>query len=109
MAMDICTPIELKEMLDSGEDILLLDVRGDDEHEIVHIEGSTLIPLHDLEDSVDKLEPYKGKEIVVYCHSGIRSAMAQQYLEDLGFTSVRNLHGGIDAYAVEAEPGLPRY
>ena len=107
--MDICTAIELKDMIDSEEDFLLLDVRNEDEHDYVRIEGCTLVPLHELETSVDKLADFKGKDIVVYCHAGIRSAMAQQFLESEGFTSVRNLHGGIDAYAMEADPSLPRY
>lgn len=109
MAMEICTADELKEMIDNEEDFLLLDVRNEDEHDYVRIEGCMLVPLHELETSVDKLQDYKGKEIVVYCHSGMRSAMAQQFLEGQGFTNVRNLHGGIDAYATEVDPDLPRY
>lgn len=86
----------------------LLDVRFADEHAIVALPGALLIPLPELEERREELEAFKGRELVVYCHHGIRSFHAAAYLQSLGFQAV-NLSGGIDRYALEAEPGLPRY
>lgn len=104
-----CSPKELKEKLDKGEDFVLLDVRNDDELRKASIKGCMHVPLDKLDDKLDELEPLKGKEIVVICHHGMRSQMAQEYLTAQGFKRARNLAGGIDAYSVEADPNIPRY
>ncbi len=104
-----CTAAELKAKLDEGAEILVLDVRTDEEVEIAALEGACHIPLHELEDRLDELEPYRAVEIVALCHHGIRSWHAQAFLLESGFPCVRNLLGGIDAYAVEADPAVPRY
>lgn len=101
------TPKELKERLDKGEQVLLLDVREPWEHSLAKIEGSTLIPLGTLPQSMDKLD--KGAEIIAYCHHGMRSADATQFLLQQGFPVVKNLVGGIDAWSVQVDPAVPRY
>ncbi len=97
---------ELKSRLDAGDDLLLVDVREPHEYEIVNI-GAQLIPLGQLPHRVHELD--SSRDIVVHCHHGGRSARAVQYLRELGFRKVWNLHGGIDAWAVEIDPSLQRY
>jgi adenylyltransferase/sulfurtransferase len=97
---------ELKARLDRGEDIFLLDVREPHEYQIVNMNGY-LIPLHDLPKRVNELD--SAREIVVHCHRGTRSARAVELLRQLGFRKVKNLAGGIDAWAERVNPELPRY
>jgi len=96
-----------KEMRDNGNDFVLLDVREYHEHDIANIEEAVLIPLGELADRTDELNP--DDEIIVYCHSGGRSMRATQYLRDKGFKNVKNLAGGIDAWAEKHDPDMPRY
>ncbi len=94
--MDI-TAKELKERLDKGEKLILIDVREPSEYKQANI-GATLIPLGTLPHSLDEFEEYKDQEVIVHCRSGRRSEQAQQYMEQNGFNNVRNLIGGIEAY-----------
>ncbi|MDZ4860423.1 MAG: rhodanese-like domain-containing protein [Candidatus Hydrogenedentes bacterium] len=107
--MRTCSPRELKEKLERADEFLLLDVRSDEELALARVDGCTHIPMPDLDDRMAELEIWKTKEIVVMCHHGIRSLMAQEYLESEGFRRVRNLTGGIDAYAVHGDPSVARY
>lgn len=103
----IITPRQLKERLDKGEKIMLLDVREPWEYALAKIEGSCLIPLGTLPQSLEKLDP--NAEIVATCHHGMRSADAVAFLHQQGFKNVKNLIGGIDAWAVQVDPTVPRY
>jgi len=94
--MDI-TVQELKERLDRGEKVNLIDVREEYEYTEDNL-GGELIPLGDLPHRIDELEERSGEEIIVQCRSGKRSEQAQRFLEQNGFTNVRNLIGGILAY-----------
>ena len=94
--MDI-TVQQLKEKLDNKEAFLLIDVREDYEHEEFNV-GGQLIPLGEVMHAVDDLEEKKDEEVVVYCRSGGRSGMAQEILEQHGFSNVRNLEGGMIAW-----------
>jgi sulfur-carrier protein adenylyltransferase/sulfurtransferase len=85
----------------------LLDVRETWEAEIASLPGAVLVPLGSLPDVIDKLDPQE--DWVVYCHHGIRSQQAVDYLRQRGFESVRNLEGGIDAWARDNDPGMARY
>ncbi len=87
--------------------VVLLDVRDPWERELAVIEPSVHIPMSELPQRVRDLP--KDRQIVVYCHAGLRSAMVAGYLEHLGFPSVSNLSGGIDAWSVEVDPAVPRY
>jgi adenylyltransferase/sulfurtransferase len=97
---------ELKKRLDEKADIYILDVREPHEYEIVNL-GGHLIPLHDLAKRVNELD--SSREIVVHCATGIRSGKAVRFLADLGFKKVKNLVGGIDAWAEKIDPTLVRY
>jgi adenylyltransferase/sulfurtransferase len=102
------TPRELKARLDhDGKDLVILDVREPVEWEIVHFPNAKLIPRGELPERVHELDT--ADEIVVYCHTGARSAAALEFLRQAGFRKVKNLHGGIAAWTREIDPSLPRY
>lgn len=98
---------ELKNRLDKGDEIFLLDVREPHEFSMAKIEGSTLIPLGTLPASLSQLNP--NDEIVALCHKGMRSADAVGFLLQQGFNNVKNLVGGIDAWSVQVDQTVPRY
>lgn len=98
---------ELKQKLDAGASVLLLDVREPVEHDIARIEKATLIPLRDLPARLDELD--RTKEIVAFCHKGVRSVLAVDVLQDAGFVNVRSLAGGIDEWASAVDPTVSRY
>ncbi len=95
--MNDITNAELKERLDKGEKITVIDVREPYEFEEYNI-GAQLIPLGELPGKLDELAHLKDQEIVVHCRSGARSANAKMYMMENGFTNVRNLLGGMMAW-----------
>jgi adenylyltransferase/sulfurtransferase len=98
---------ELKARLDRGEDVFILDVRNPPEYQISRIPGSTLIPLPSLPQRLAELNP--DREIVVHCKSGMRSQQAIGILRQQGFTNLKNLKGGILAWADRIDPTMPKY
>lgn len=98
---------QLKERMDRGDDIFLLDVREDWERSLASIEGSEHIPLMEVADRVQEFQ--FEEEIVVYCHHGVRSHHAAMILLESGFKKVHNLTGGIDAWSQIVDPSVPRY
>ncbi|MEC4673471.1 MAG: rhodanese-like domain-containing protein [Nitrospirota bacterium] len=98
---------DLKNRLDGGDTLFLLDVREPHEYSLAKIEGSVLVPLGTLPNSLDQLD--QNAEIIAYCHRGMRSADAVGFLLQQGFTNVKNLIGGIEAWSVEIDPTVPRY
>ncbi len=100
-------PDELNRRLQAGDDVDLLDVRNPDEFAICRIEGSDLIPLPQLLEGMHRLD--SAREMVVYCHTGPRSAQAVNFLRGIGFSKVKNLRGGVDEWAVTVDPSMPRY
>ena len=101
------TPRELAARLAQGDDILLLDVREQEEWDRARIEGARLIPLGTLEVAASTLDP--SREIVVHCHHGIRSAAAVRFLRTRGFTRITNLAGGIARWSSEVDASVPQY
>ncbi|MDX5417978.1 MAG: rhodanese-like domain-containing protein [Hymenobacteraceae bacterium] len=89
---------ELKDRLANGETPVIIDVREDWEHQETCIAGAQNIPLGALPQRLDDLEDYKDQEVIVHCKSGMRSASAKAFLQQQGFSQVRNLLGGITAY-----------
>jgi len=100
-------PRDLKTRLDQGEPIMLLDVREPEEVAIVHLPGAVHIPMGDIPGRLHELDP--DKEIVVYCHHGVRSMRVAMFLAQRDFAQVKNLAGGIDAWALDVAPGMTRY
>lgn len=105
--MESLTPAELARRLAAGEDLVLLDVREPEEIAICALPGALGIPLGELAVRHVELDP--DRPTVVVCHHGIRSASAAVALEGLDFAEVYNLSGGVDRWAREVDPGMPRY
>lgn len=99
----------VKDMLDAGEDFLLLDCREPDEHGLVRIEGSKLLPMNETVSRIGELESYRQKRIVVHCHHGQRSMQVTQWLRGQGFAQVQSMNGGIHLWSLLIDTSLPRY
>ena len=102
---------ELRERLTTGlakTNTLLLDVREPNEWDIVHIDAARLMPMHTVSEHIHEFAPYD--EILVHCRSGARSADIVRFLRaDIGLKNVKNVKGGILAWAREIDPSLPVY
>ncbi len=98
---------ELAQRLKQGNHVRLLDVREPHELEISRLEGATLIPLGQLAARLSELD--SAEEMVVFCKSGTRSKRALELLVSAGFRKIKNLKGGINAWAREVDPTLPIY
>jgi sulfur-carrier protein adenylyltransferase/sulfurtransferase len=97
---------ELKQRLDAGEDVFVLDVREPYEYQIANI-GAKLIPQNDVPKRLDEID--RNREIVVQCRSGQRSQRIAEYLAQQGYPNVKNLAGGILAWADEIDPKMQKY
>ncbi len=97
---------ELKAMMDAGQPLHLFDVREQSERDIASIEGSRLLD----EAAVKFIDDLPRDALLVFqCHSGMRSQSAAEYFRAQGFTNVRNLAGGIDAWSQHIDASVPRY
>lgn len=101
------SPEIVREMLDSGEPLLLLDVRADAEWEKAHLEGAIHIPLAELAARAEELD--REMTTIVYDHRGEQSVDACLLLWDAGFRKVRSLAGGIDLWSEVIDPEVPKY
>jgi monothiol glutaredoxin len=99
-------PSELKALLDSGEKLVLVDVRTPEERDRAQIKGARLLDAA-FRKELEALP--KETRIVFHCHSGGRSQRAALEFAGLGFRNVHNLEGGIDAWSREVDPSVPRY
>ncbi|ACU63362.1 Rhodanese-related sulfurtransferase [Chitinophaga sp. YR627] len=96
--MENISAADVKQRIDSGETLNLVDVREPHEHEDFNI-GGKLVPLGEIRAmQVDELEDLKDQEVIVYCRSGGRSGQAAMILETMGFQNVKNLTGGMLAW-----------
>ena len=100
------TAVELKRRLDAGDDLFVLDVREPHEYQIANL-GAKLIPLGELANRLGELDP--NREIVVHCKSGGRSQKASELLAQNGFKKLHNLAGGINGWATDVDPKIPKY
>lgn len=104
------SPREAKARLTAAApDILLIDCRTQPEWDLVHLPGSILIPLADIEARADEIEPAPGQTVAVICHHGVRSMRAALALRQLGHPSAMSVAGGIDAWSLGADPTIVRY
>ena len=99
---------DLKRRMDEGEDIQLIDVRQPDEWNFARINGAKLIPLGEILNRMNELDP--NRETVIHCKMGGRSARAIAALQRAGFKGeLKNLKGGITAWSNEVDPKVPKY
>ena len=101
------TATELATEMKQNSGLLVIDVREEHEREICLIANSILIPLGQLPSRLGEIDGHR--EIVTHCHTGVRSMRALEILKAAGFTKVRSLQGGIDAWATQVDPTVPRY
>jgi len=103
------SPRELASKLQSATPPRLLDVRQPEEHQIAALPESRLIPLGELMERSHELTDWADRDVVVYCHHGVRSLQAVGLLRQAGFRNVRSLSGGIEGWSVEVDSTVPRY
>ncbi len=103
----VLTPAELRQRLERGDDLVVLDVREAEELVICAFEGAVHIPLSELSVRVSELDP--DRPTICVCHHGIRSANVALALEQMDFAELYNLAGGVDRWAREVDPTMARY
>lgn len=101
------TPREVRERLARENEILFVDVREKWEYETSRIEGAILIPLREIPSHLGRLQA--GREIVLFCHHGMRSLDAAAWLREQGVEGAWSMAGGIDRWSVEIDASVPRY
>ena len=106
--MEEITATELKQRLDRGDDLQIIDVREPNEFDIARIPGTKLIPLGQVVSRREEIE--EGRETIVHCKGGVRSARAIEALTGAGFKGrLINLKGGITAWSNDVDPSVPKY
>jgi len=103
------TPRELRELLDSGKKVALIDVREPVEWEINHIDGAQLVPKSTIESGEGLAKLPQDRILVLYCKTGVRSAEALAAVKKAGFSDAKHLQGGIVAWAKQLEPDMVMY
>ena len=98
---------ELNELINSAEEIQIIDVREHFEWDICHIEGALNIPMNLIIESIDKIS--KDITTVIMCHHGIRSMNVIHYLESIGYKNLINLDGGIHAWSANVDKSMSTY
>jgi rhodanese-related sulfurtransferase len=114
MIMTSKLPLEIdchsvKQLVDAGDEFLLLDCRETDEYELVRIDGAQLLPMSELMTRVGELEEHRAGRVVVHCHHGGRSMRVAHWLRQQGFDQAQSMAGGIDRWAEQIDPSLARY
>ena len=106
--------LTLKQRLDLGERIVLLDCREPFERELARIENvgesaSLFVPMNDTPTKLPELVPLRHENLVIYCHGGFRSYHVAQWLSTQGFLRAQSLAGGIDDWSCQIDSTVPRY
>jgi len=99
-------PREVKQRLDSGAKMLLVDIRQEWEHKTCRIEGATLVPMETMASQLSLFQA--ANEVVLYCHHGVRSLNAALMLRQQGIAA-RSMSGGIARWSEEIDPSVPKY
>jgi rhodanese-related sulfurtransferase len=115
LAIPSLSPQELRRRVDQGQPLSLLDVREDFERGLAVIAGppevlQLHVPLGQLPTHLKAIRAAsRDRPLIVYCHHGVRSGLAAQWLRAQGLPQVENLDGGIEAWSLEVDPTVPRY
>ncbi len=107
LALEI-TPSEVKDLIDSGVPVRLIDVREPAEHDICRITGARLIPMQSIPEHVNELDT-ADSAIVVFCHHGVRSLSVVDWLRRQGLENCQSMTGGIDLWSTQVDETVPRY
>lgn len=100
---------EVKQLMDSEVDVLLVDCREQPEIEFCGIEGALVIPMNETPNRVSELEDHGEKRMVIFCHHGTRSLFVTRWLRSQGFDAAQNMTGGIDVWSQVIDSSIPRY
>jgi len=100
-------PREVKQRLERGDKLLLVDVREQWEFDLCRLPGAKLVPLGSVPSNLALFE--RADEVVIYCHHGRRSLDAAVFLRQQGVEGARSLAGGIERWSAEVDPSVPRY
>lgn len=103
------SPVELKKRRDLGERLVVLDIREPHELKISVLPDILHIPMGELTDRIDELNPKKFEEIVVVCRAGNRSGVIAEFLRESGFDRVYNLTGGMNLWSDTVDPSFQKY
>ena len=104
------TPQEVKQRVDAGERILLIDVREPGEFQQARIAGAELIPMRSVPAGLPRLEEQADRALlVIFCHHGVRSLNVVNWLREQGVSACQSMAGGIDRWSCEIDPSVPRY
>jgi rhodanese-related sulfurtransferase len=104
------TPEEVKQRLDAGERLHLIDVREQFEHAQARIEKGELIPMRTVPGSLPHLQTEAAEApLIVYCHHGVRSLNVVHWLREQGLEACQSMSGGIDAWSLRVDRDVPRY
>lgn len=104
------TPAAVKQRLDAGEKLLLLDCREPHEHALTAIPGAEFIPMREIPAALPDLEAKaEDATVIVVCHHGVRSLMVVDWLRGQGVPNCQSLTGGIDRWSLEVDPAVARY
>jgi rhodanese-related sulfurtransferase len=103
----VARPAEIRQRLDAGEQLRIIDVREHDEYEVARVEAAVLLPMSEIQNWWQDLP--RDEELVIMCHHGARSAQVCMALSRAGFEHLTNLEGGIDSWSIEVDPNIPRY
>src|SRR5437868_6027202 len=102
------TPQEVKQRLERGEKLRLIDVREPDEFQLARIEGSELVPMQTIPESLQSFLA-EDAPLIFFCHHGMRSLHVVNWLRDHGVETGCSMQGGIDRWSLEIDPSVPRY
>ena len=106
--MEEITATELKQRLDRGDDLQIIDVREQNEYDVARLNNSKLVPLGQVVSRMGEID--ENRETIVHCKGGVRSAKAIEALRAAGFKGrLVNLKGGITAWSNEVDPSVPKY
>ena len=104
------SPQDVKRRQDAGEKLHLIDVREPQEYAIAKLEGAELIPMRTVPAALQTLEARADQgTLIVYCHHGVRSLNVVSWLREQGVEACQSMSGGIDAWSLAVDPGVPRY
>jgi rhodanese-related sulfurtransferase len=104
------TAREVKQLLDAGKPLHLIDVREAGEFAICKIDGAALVPMRSVPGELQDLETKAAEApLIVFCHHGVRSLNVVHWLREQGVENCASMAGGIDAWSVMIDPSVPRY